>query len=202
MTDGEDKKNPAGKAGWVHRRYVLRVAGRPFIFRTMSLYDVYELWPHVGPFWEAKRRGKPNALGYRIERMMEVLNPTLLRDEEAMKAFTPGHIDELIEFYETQDWQRMRELGSTETVDEEEPGEEQPEELRRRFMLLCAAGARFAGMPITEFVEQRFEFCADCLATLSRAKEDADAADRMKPAAFFEMLAGIGPVVRGSEEEN
>jgi hypothetical protein len=179
---------------WFHEeiRVPLGTPPVPFVFRTLSLADVWGIWPYLLPIKRAMEREKPLDLSDGIEAVLRVINPVLVNDADAMRAFTPAHTNLLINFYERQDWTRIEELmavGSSADVRERGGSEDDALRADQRFVLICNQTAKGCGMGMHEFVAQRFEFCADQILTARAAVEAAETAERS--ASWEETIANI-----------
>jgi hypothetical protein len=179
---------------WKHRELILRIGKGDYHFRTLSLYDVWSIWPHIVPIREAVERGKPLEFARRFSALLEHICPGLTTSSDFEK-WTQVHLDALLEFYSMQDWARIQalaeNLGSGEPPPDKKPDDDMSNE--SRFFLICMAAARATGMSVPEFVENRFEFCADAFMGLKKSlradmdKSSGSAAD------FFRTAASILP---------
>lgn len=165
---------------WEHETVVLKIGEHDYTFTSLSLYSVWKLWPSLHAVKDMALRGRPLAM---MEHAKEILNwiaPLLMANEADCKAFTQDHANVLIDFYRMKhDWARMATLGRQTTKTEGDGDEKTEEEKHQVFVAVIAAGAQYAGMDMAEFVQRRFEFCADSIqgayASLRRAEsEEAD----------------------------
>jgi hypothetical protein len=147
---------------WIHQTLVLKVAGLDYSFRTLSLYDVWMLWPHLYAVKEMILRGRPLAMMDHAQEIVKWINPSLAQSEpEICRQFVEMHANVLLDFYRRQDWNRMQDFGK-ETAKTEDPEDQQTEEEKHQvFVAVCAAAAQYCSMDVEKFVQQRFEFCAD-----------------------------------------
>lgn len=189
---------------WLHRELVLPVGEGKYRFRTLSLYDVYTLWPTFAAMARSLEARRPIQLSQEVEKALEHLCPGLTATED-FKAWGQIHLDGLVEFYQKQDWARIKTLGEKTHPDDASPKEATREQLKgaeRNFYLLCAAGARMAGMSIIEFVQQRFEFCADALIAMrDRLEEERRESGVMDGDQFFGLMQGMLPTQKLTEEQ-
>jgi hypothetical protein len=193
---------------WIHRTTILDIGGKEFTFRTMSLYDVWQVWPHVKPMMEAIGDGlkdgepiRPLSADFHAKEMLKVLCPALAYSDAAMKGFKPVHFNALKEFYEEHDWGRIVALGqNAESASGEEAEGPQDLTASQRFLILCKAAASFVDMSVIDFVEQRFEFCADALMALHSSLREEARAKEQKPAEFFSNLPSMS-IVKGDSEK-
>lgn len=174
---------PGRNPDWFHQTIKVQIGKTEYVFQTLSLFDVWMLWPHLAPIKRALERGKPLDFTDHVVAILELLNPVLaaqLKDpqDEIQREFNSGHVDLLINFYERQDWGRIVALTAKTTAAGAEEAGTDPEEAHQTFVLLCSAAARHCNMAMTDFVRQRFEFCADQLIALhhsaEKAREEAD----------------------------
>lgn len=174
---------PGRNPDWFHQTIKVQIGKIEYVFQTLSLFDVWMLWPHLAPIKSALERGKPLDFTDHVIAILELLNPVLatrLKDpeDEIKREFNSTHVDLLINFYERQSWDRIVALTARTTAAGAEEAGSDPEEAHQAFVLLCAAAARHCNMPMTDFVRQRFEFCADALIALhhsaDKAREESD----------------------------
>ena len=174
---------PGRNPDWFHQTIKVQIGKIEYVFQTLSLFDVWMLWPHLAPIKRALERGKPLDFTDHVIAILELLNPVLAArlndpEDEIKRDFNSSHIDLLINFYERQDWGRIVALTAKTTAVEAEESGADPDEAHQTFVLLCSAAARHCNMAMTDFVKQRFEFCADQLIALhhsaEKAREDAD----------------------------
>jgi hypothetical protein len=164
---------------WIHKTLPVQIGKTGYLFQTLSLFDVWTLWPHLAPLKAALERGKPLDFQDHVVAILEILNPVLaerLKDpgDQIQKDFNPTHVDLLLNWYEREhDWSRIAALVAKTTAVEAEAAGTDPEEAHQTFVLICAAAARHCNMPMTDFIRQRFEFCADQILALHHATEQA-----------------------------
>lgn len=153
-----DAVNPA----WFHDTLTLKIGQGEYTFRTLSLYDVWELWPHLVELQKMTLAGRPLSAVEHAIAVLAYLAPSLVAHDEDCKAVTQDHANLLLDFYRHQDWERMATLGR-QTTNTTEAAEGAPAGMKPHdvFVAVCMAGAKNASMPVTDFVQQRFEFCAD-----------------------------------------
>lgn len=185
---------PGLRADWIHKRLPLRIGKRKFQFRTFSLYDVWILWPHLAALAQSLDKGRPLTWARHLQAALKHLAPELLADEETFeKTWTPTHLDALIEFYrEEHDWSRLQALGESATgtpLREADPIA--PQEAQRNFYLVCMAAANAASMSVIEFVEQRFEFCADTIMQLHQTMKEQEKG--LGPGQFAAVMGALLP---------
>lgn len=171
------------RPNWFHQTIKVSIGGVEYVFQTLSLFDVWTIWPYLAPMKTALERGKPLDLSDHIIAVLEILNPVLaarLKDpkDEIRSQFNSSHVDLLINFYERQDWSRILALVAKTTAIEAEAAGTDPDEAHQTFVLICSAAARHSNMSLTDFIRQRFEFAADQIIALhhqaERAREEAD----------------------------
>ncbi len=174
-------------------------------FKTLSLYDVWALWPHILPLMRAL--DQPLLWVDHLHEMLKVLNPTLAAVPEHFALIRPAHVDFLLDFYRRQDWARIRELGgflSEDAPEAEKRAAEREEvprvEADRRFMVICTAAARSVDMSPLEFMQERFEFCADVIVNLRSALEYEKNKDKIPTDKFFDLMQSIMPNSKVTEE--
>jgi hypothetical protein len=169
---------PGNNPNWFHRELRLEIGKVPYIFRTLSLFDVWAVWPHLAPIHEAIVRGRPLDFSDRLLKVLEIIQPVLAADDERIRELTPVHIDTLINFYDRQDWSRIKALVEKTTAAGAEAQGADPEEAHNRFIVICQATARYCNMAMTDFLQTRFEFAADqMLALHQQAKSQSGAAE-------------------------
>lgn len=174
------------------------VGGSPFVFRTLSLYDVWCLWPHIAPLAEAMKKGRPIQFAENLIDVLRVLNPVLVSTPDWAKKITPLHVNLLIEFYRREhDWKRIEQLGERSPASKSEPLE--AAEAENNFFVICLGAARFANMDVKEFVDCRFEFCADAIAALHRTLE-AQQPSGMNVDQFVNVMSAVLPTERVTAE--
>lgn len=174
---------PGSRPTWFHQTIRVQIGKTEYVFQTLSLFDVWTIWPHLAPLKRSLERGKPLDFSDHLIAILELLNPVLaarLKDpeDEIKRDFNSTHIDLLLNFYERQDWQRILALVSKTTAAGAEESGTDPEEAHQTFVLVCAAAARHCNMDMLEFIKCRFEFCADQIMALhhsaEKAREEAD----------------------------
>jgi hypothetical protein len=170
---------PGVNPRWLHKTIKVLIGKTEYVFQTLSLFDVWTVWPHLAPIKSALERGKPLDFSDHVLEVLDILNPVLAArmkdpEDETSRQFSTTHVDLLINFYEREhDWQRIVALVAKTTAIEAEASGTDPEEAHQTFVLICAAAARHCNMPMTDFIRQRFEFCADTIMNLRHASEKA-----------------------------
>ncbi len=205
---------PGRDPAWFHRTIKIQIGKTEYLFQTLSLFDVWTIWPYLAPMKSALERGKPLDFSDHIVKVLEVLNPVLaerLKDpgDETQKAFNSTHVDLLINWYEREhDWSRILALVSKTTAIEAEAAGADPEEAHQTFVLVCASAARHCNMAMTDFIRQRFEFCADQIMALHHVAKRAQAeAEEGKAASWREATMkiaatfGVKPVAVPSDKQ-
>ncbi len=158
---------------WLHETLTLKIGEHAYSFRTLSLYDVWRLWPDLYAVKEMSLRGRPLSMIEHAKKILEWIAPVLVANEADCKAFTQDHANILLDWYRRQDWGRMQTLGGETTKTDGDGDEKTREEKHQVFFAVVAAGARHAGMGVTEFVQQRFELCADAIQSAYATMRDA-----------------------------
>ncbi len=172
-------------------------------FRTLSLYDVWALWPHLLPITKMLEEGRPLAWTEHLTEILNVLNPVLAKVPEHVVLFRPAHVDFLMEFYTRQDWGRIRQMGgfaAGQDLTEAEREQTSGTDTDRRFMIVCTAAAKSVEMSPLEFMQERFEFCADVIVNLRVAMEEEASRGKIPTEKFFGMMASVLPRVQVSDE--
>lgn len=219
----------AVQPNWLHRSLQLELKdGLVYEFRTFSLYDVWRLWPHFRPMVGAIKNGKPIEWMNHLGAVLGIVNAKRIasrgwrgwwtrvrahfgRDRgllDDVNLFRPAHVDALLEFYVTQqDWRRIQRLGDYTTQDPEAFATEitereaiEPGDANRRFMAICMAAAKMVGMSTADFMESRFEFCADAIITLRKTYEERATEGKLKEKTFFSLLDGLMPTQKVDPE--
>lgn len=172
---------------WVHETIVLRIGERDYTFRTLALYDLWRLWPDLHAVKDMALRGRPLTMMEHAKKILEWIAPVLVANDADCKAFTQDHANILLDFYRRQDWARMATLGGETTKTEGDGNDKTEEEKHQVFVAIVAAGAKYAGMDVGAFVQQRFEFCADQIqaayAAFRRAESEEAGAGADRPRA-------------------
>ena len=188
---------------WLHDTLRLELAKNVWYeFRTLSLYDVWALWPHLLPFKQSLEQGRPIEWAGHLQEILNVLNPTLAKTPEHMVLIRPAHVDFLIDFYTRQDWSRIGELGNRLSggggSDERE--KTSGTETDRRFIRICTMAAQSVSMTPLEFMQDRFEFCADVIVNLRAAMEEEATRGKIPNDKFFGLMSAVVPNVRVDAE--
>src|SRR6185369_3843418 len=89
------------EARWLHKTITVQIGKTPYLFRSLSLFDVWQTWGHLAPIKRALERGKPLDFHDHVVAVREILNPVLaarLQDpqDEILRDFNSGHVDLLI----------------------------------------------------------------------------------------------------------
>lgn len=193
------------KPEWRHKELVLPIGEGQYRFRTLSLYDVWCLWPTFASAHESILAHHPIQYSQSFLEALEHLCPGLTKSKDFLQ-LKSAHIDALAEFFVAQDWKRIKVMGDSVGDNSKEPSLPQTEgeasEGQKTFYVICLAGARAANMSVTEFVEQRFEFCADAIMALredmARVREKNGV---LNDSQFFTLMAGMVPALRYEEGE-
>ena len=123
---------------------MLEIGTTKYRFRTLSLYDVWCLWPSLLPMHEALKHGKPLAFAKHYEGALEHLCPGLTKSDDFKEGWKTFHNDALIEFYEAQDWIRIKIL--LDSLGEKKEGPAAPgidaEKGERNFFTIVSAAQR------------------------------------------------------------
>jgi hypothetical protein len=176
--------------------------GVVYSFRTLSFYDVWELWPHIMPL--LKKLDRPLEWIEHIQAVLAILNPTLASTPEHMELVRPVHVTILIDFYRRQDWPRIGVLGGyLASADSRATVERTPspkDETDRRFMAICIGAARSVDMSPLEFMQERFEFCADVIINLREAMEEEARRGKIPMDKFVGLMQAVMPGVRVTDE--
>jgi hypothetical protein len=170
-------------------------AAAVYRFRTLSLYDVWVLWPHIQPVYEALLRGRPITFAQHLAEILEHLSPGFTKGDDFQTKFKSHHIDLLLEFYRAQDWARIKMLAdSLNEGASDAPVANSDMTAEQRFFSVCVAAARASGMSVIDFVEQRFEFCADAFMALWAAvKNDQGQEGKMSGPEFMALMHAALP---------
>jgi len=186
---------------WRHKELVLPIGNGRYRFRTLSLYDVWTLWPVLASAFEALKVHRPITFSGLVAEALEHLCPDLKKAPDLEK-LTTTHLDALGEFYMGQDWARIKALGDRSGDAETRADPEAAATARQNFYAVCLAGAQAANMSVMDFVEQRFEFCADAIMAMRDALERRNAAEgKLSNGEFLAVMAGTVPVVKYEEGE-
>jgi hypothetical protein len=193
---------------WLHDHLRLELAKDVvYQFRTLSLYDVWALWPHLLPLKEAIEKGRPMAWAEHLAELVRVLNPTLADVPEHVALIRAAHVDYLLEFYLRQDWPRIGMLGGFISPEDRKAAKETMErepvggtDTDRRFMAICTAAAHSVSMSPLEFMQERFEFCADVIVNYRTALEEEKTRGKMSHDQFFGLMGNVLPRARVVDE--
>lgn len=169
---------PGSDPKWLHEELVLKIGEHGYTFRTLSLYDVFKLWPNLHAVKAAAIAGRPLTLLDHAKKILEWIAPALVANKSDCKAFTQEYANILLDWFRrVHDWSRIATLGGETTKSEGDGDDKTEEEKHQIFFAVVAAGAGRAGMGVAEFVQQRFELCADAIqsayATIRDAAEKA-----------------------------
>jgi hypothetical protein len=195
-------KGLAFRPEWRHVDFVLSIGDGKYTFRSLSLYDVWCLWPHITPVSQALEKGLPIQFAQHFLEALEHLCPGLTTTEDFEKKWTFVHFNALIEFYMKQDWARivaLRDSASGEPLATDK-GEITSEGI---FFTICMAAARMSNMSVVEFVEQRFEYCADAFVTLHAQvmeAKDKENEGKLNPGQLLAVAQGMFPTDDRREE--
>jgi len=188
---------PGARPDWIHRELTIEIGGQPYLFRTLSLYDVWCLWPHLAPIAESIKAGHPLQLAEHLAEILRVLNPVLANSADIISQVKPVHVNLLIEFYRREhDWKRIKQLGDRSAAGKPEPVD--AEQAENNFFLICRGASHFSNMSVQEFVSCRFEFCADAIMALSRIMEEQDKG--LTIGQFVQVMGGLLPTQKVTED--
>ncbi len=191
------------KPEWQHKVLTLPVGSGKYLFRTLSLYDVWCLWPTFKVIHDEIKAHHPIAFSTAIVEAIEYLCPGFTKTDD-YKKFSSVHVDALIEFYGAQDWGRIRRLGER-LPDKSAPAPEQPvdvNEAQQNFFLICLGGARAANIGVPEFMQQRFEFCADSIMAMrEELKVAREARGVLDGEQFVGLMSSMLPTIKTPEDQ-
>lgn len=194
-----------GNPEWFHRTLKLELAKDVWYeFRTLSLYDVYVIWPSVKPAMKALQDHQPITFARYFLEILKVIQPTLAAVDEHVELLRSSHTHALVEFYKAQDWMSIVRLGGYLEQDggdaqiAEDPDREvvDRDTAHQRFLAICCQAAKMANTPVQEFMKERFEYGVTVILVLKQAFDDrerAETSDRMPAAKFFELMDAVLP---------
>jgi hypothetical protein len=146
---------------WLTETLSLKIGAGTYEFKSLSLYSVWVLWPHLRAVKAALLAGRPLTMMKHATEILKWICPALVANEADCKEFQEIHANLALDFYRSQDFARMETFGESTTKADAVADEQTEEEKHQTFVAVCAAAAQYAGMDVGAFVQQRFEFCAD-----------------------------------------
>lgn len=198
----EDTRSlPGGNPEWFHRTLKIELAKNVWYeFRTLSLYDVWAIWPHVKPAMKALQDHEPIAFARYFLEILKVIQPTLVAVDEHFEMLRSAHVDALVEFYKRQDWRSILALGgyldqdgAAEIPDAPDREEVDGATANQRFFAICCQAAKMASTSVKEFMDERFEYGVTAILVLKRAFDDQGTGDRMPASKFFALMDAVLP---------
>lgn len=185
---------------WLHRTVSIEIGKNHWQFRTLSMYDVWKLWPYFSRVAEAVTLKRPVTYAQETMKILDHVCMGFTQSED-FKKLKPVHVTALIEFYSAQDWAKIKTLGeATNPKDKAEADAMDAEQADYNFYKLCSIGAAAASMSVVEFVDQRFEFCVDALNSARKQIRDAQKDVTMSNAIGFAALVNSTPAIKVDEE--
>jgi hypothetical protein len=192
------------RADWVHEHLRLELGKNIWYrFKTLSLYDVWKGWPHLLAFARefnlipGPKPGPIAVMQEHLPELLRLLNPTLAQRPEHFGLISPSAVSLLIDFYRKQDWARIRILGGTLESGQTAPGAEREPvdegDADRRFLAIVMAASKAAEMSVTEFLQERFEFCADVIINLREAIEGERNKNKMTVGQWASIMSAVLP---------